>query len=324
MTTKPLTTAASEIVPREMVLNHASVHAPSASRQRVLGWLQDVATGIAKLQLGQVVGNEWRMCKPLHEMPCLPNFTLSDAIFELRRHHRDEFVLLARLSAKAPLLAAVDADAENRYWGCEGLSLTPKEGDPLLLCAVMDSVAVGLPSDNVWDKDSVTVEFKKLLPDGSLDEASECIDNLTRSAHAMPIFQRHQERLIQGTDPRTLWAQREQVFPALSFGPDVEANLLRQAKHLPTIVNKLIALDRAAAAWKEGPAPEWSIHVRDESKSVRENPKLAAHRRFPSQDGTIQLFTWHADFGYGRIHLRFDSSARRVEVGYVGPHLPLD
>ena len=309
---------------REMVLNQGSVYAPGASRECVSNWLRDVAAGIADLQLRQVVGKEWRMCKPLHETICQPGFSLMDAIFGLRRSHRDVFNLLAGLSTKMPLLADVGADTKSRYWGCEGLSLTSDQGDPILLCAIMDSVAVGLPSGDVWDKDRVTVEFEELLPDESWGKASEEIDNLTRSAHAGPIFQRHQERLIQETAPSALWAKRAQILPALSFGPDVEGNLQREARNLHTIIRKLIALDRAAEAWEDGPVPDWPSLVTDESRHVHSNPRLLEHRRFCSQDGTTQTFTWHARFGSGgRIHLRFDSGTRRVEIGYIGPHLPL-
>ena len=39
--------------------------------------------------------------------------------------------------------------------------------------------------------------------------------------------------------------------------------------------------------------------------------------------GTRETFEWHARFGDGRIHLRFDPQSREVEIGYIGPHLPL-
>jgi hypothetical protein len=43
-----------------------------------------------------------------------------------------------------------------------------------------------------------------------------------------------------------------------------------------------------------------------------------------SSQGTQKLFEWHARFGSsGRIHLRFDPSSYEVEIGYIGPHLPL-
>ena len=54
------------------------------------------------------------------------------------------------------------------------------------------------------------------------------------------------------------------------------------------------------------------------------DPKLSATRMFRSHDGTLRLFEWHAKFGGMRIHLVFDADSRTVEIGYIGPHLPLD
>lgn len=309
---------------REMVLNDSSVRAPNVSRQCVCDWLQDLAAGIAELQKRHVVGNECRLRKPVHETVCQPGFTLWDALERLRRNHREESNFLAGLLTKTPLLQGIAAKTENRYWGCEGLSLPHGQGDPLLLCAIAGSVAVGLPSREVWDKSQIAVEFQELLPDESWLYCVEEIDNLTRSLHANPIFQRHQERLAEVTDAASLWAKRGQIFSALVFGPGVEDNLRKETNNLPTITRKLIALDRVVAAWNEGPAPDWPSLVTDESNKVRGSPKLLEQRRFRSQNGTIQLFTWHARFGnHGRIHLRFDGSTREVEIGYIGPHLDL-
>ena len=310
---------------REMVLNQASVHAPSASRECIFDWLRDLATGIAELQQAQVVGSQCRMCKPLHDTVCQQGFSLWEALLGLRRLHREESNFLAGLLNKTPLLEGIDAETESRYWGCEGLPLTPVEGDPLLLCAIMDLVAVGLPSAPVWDKDRVTVQFKELLPDESWGDAVEEIDNLTRGVHANLILRRHQQRwLSQATDAVSLWEMRDRIFPALAFGLGVEDDLKKEAQNLGTIIRKLIALDNAASAWEDGAAPNWPIRVTDESESVHQNRRLLAHRRFRSQNGTTQVFTWHARFGSGgRIHLRFDSTTRRVEIGYIGRHLPL-
>ena len=310
------------MTPREMVLNHASVYAQSVSRGCVSNWLRDIVKGVTALQGRQVVGSGWRMSKLPPEIVCQPGYTLWDAFLELRNSgHRDDYAFLAGLSARTPLLGGVPSDVRSRYLGCEGLSLTPEEGDPLLLCAIWDSVAVGLPSESAWDKDRVTVEFRELLPDESWADGTEQIDNLTRLAHADPIFRRHQERSARSMDFQSLWASRKKVFPDLMFGPGVEGNLEKEANKLPAIVGKLIDLDRAAADWQAGPAPKWRSHVTDESQSVRQNPKLSKERRFRSQDGTTRLFNWHARVGGDvRIHFRIDGVKGEVEIGYIGSH----
>ena len=227
---------------------------------------------------------------------------------------------------KAPLLHDVEEHIVDRFLACEEQTLPSHGGEPLVLCAISDWIAVGFPSAPMWDRDRITVRFNELLPDATNEEASEEIDQLTRSAHAGAICERHRERLLAGSDPVTLWENREAVFPHLVLGPDVEGNLKNQAGLFSTIVGKLKDLDRSSGEWRDvgGPAPPWKMKVTPESTEDMKNRSFREARRFRSCRGTLEMFEWHARFGGGgRIHLRFDPDSREVEVGYIGPHLPL-
>ena len=310
---------------REMVLNHASVHVPEESRGAVVEWLADLSIGMTRLVADGVAFAQLRTSKELYETPCLSDYSLYDAIQGVRAAgYRDEYLSLARLAYKVPLLRDTPEGVRGRFLGAEGASVAPEDGDPLVLCAVADWIAVGLPSASRWDRDHLTVEFNELLPDETLSPASETIDNLTRSQHAANITERHRERLRRGSDPASLWRDRHLCFPDLAFGPGVEADLQRYAAYFGTVVGKLIDIHDAAMEWKEqgGPAPLWRASVTDESQSTKENPTQLNVRRFPSHHGTTELFTWHARFGSAeRIHLRLDAETREVEIGYIGPHL---
>lgn len=311
---------------REMVLNDASVHAPDVGRGAVVGWLADLSLGMARLIADGVTPAQLRASRELYQTPCLPDWSLYDAIQGVRAAgHRDEYLSLARLVNKAPLLRDAPEDVRGRFLGAEGASATGEEGEPLVLCAVADWIAVGLPSDTSWDRDCLTVEFNELLDDETFSSASEVIDNLTRSRHATTIAERHRERLRHGSDPASLWRDRHLCFPNLAFGPGVETDLQRYAAYFSTVVRRLIDIHDAAADWKAhgGPAPRWTTHVTDESRSTKRSRTYLNARRFPSHRGTTELFTWHARFGgAGRIHLRFNAETREVEVGYIGPKLP--
>ena len=310
---------------REMVLNHASVNAPEQDRATVVEWLVDLSVGMQELVAGSVASAQLRTSKDLHETRCLPDYSLRDALHGvLRAGYRDEYRSLLRLITKPPLLRDTAADVRDRFLGAEGVSVAGEDGAPLVLCAIADWVAVGLPSAPCWDRDRLTVEFNELLPDESLAPALESIDSLTRSCHAGPIAERHREKLAYGSDPASLWRDRRLCFPDLAFGPGVEADLQRYATYFSTVVGRLMDIHEAAARWKEqgGPAPPWRTKVTDESRGLA--PTQLNARRFRSYRGATELFTWHARFGKGgRIHLRFDADTREVEVGYIGPHLPM-
>ena len=264
-----------------------------------------------------------------HEIGCPGDRSLNEAYRELRqRGERDASAFLMSLSSKAPLLSEVEQAVESRFRGCEEATLPPDDGAPLLLCALTNAVAVSMPSEPAWDHDRLTVTFIELLPDDRFADAAEPIDNLARCVHSGPIIDRHRKHLrLACSNTAEMWSRRADLFPHLTFGPDVEDHLARlNPGLLPTLVNRLADLNRSASAWSAdgGDAPKWTTRVTPESRSVMDHPKLREARRFRSSSGTTVLFEWHARFGSGgRIHLRFEPHQREIEIGFVGDHLPL-
>ena len=315
---------------REMILNHASL--ADAGQYEALAWLADMASGMAGLVRDGVARKSLRTCRSVHEIRLSDQRSLFCAYRELRRRgNREESAFLMSLTEKTPLLSGVEPEVADRFLACEATACEAKtlpspDGDPLVLCAVTNGVAVGFPSEPVWDRDRVSVIFHEMLRNGEIESAAEDVDNLARPAHAGSIAHRHRERLrLKCGSPADLWTRREQLFPHLTFGPDVEEQLVR-VNVLSTVVNRLADLDASAAAWEGagGAAPPWTCKVTPESESVKNDDKLSEARRFRSGRGGRALFMWHARFGSsGRIHLRFDAQERTVEIGYVGGHLPL-
>ena len=314
-----------------MVLNHASVVAAAAAaaadRETVVNWLRDMSVGMAQMVHDKVAQSSVRMYHSFHDTWCLPGYSLADCCQTLRlTGARDEYVFLMRLATKIPLLQDAQEDVAERFRACEGHTLPADDGAPLVLCAIANWIAVGFPSKLMWDRDRINVRFVELLPDETIVEATEKVDNLTRSVHARLIVDRHRSRVRTVDNHRELWDNRGTAFPHLAFGPGVEQDLERAAHLLDTIIGKLADLDQSVEEWRigGGPAPAWRTRVTSESNATRRDRKSMNARRFPSISGTTELFEWHARYGgTGRIHLRFEAHTREVEVGYIGPHLPL-
>lgn len=310
---------------RELVLNHASLS--GFTRHQAQRNLRDVAAGMAHLVDKGVTASTFRTTKPIQEIQCAAQLSLFDVLLSLRSAGAiEEFRFIMSLATKTPILTEVDGQVENRFLACEEIALPPEDGIPLLLCALTDWVAVGFPK-TPWDDDIVTVEFDELLPNGTTNSVIENIDNLSKGEHAIRISARHTTKNQARVELNTLWERREAAFPNLSLGPDVEAQIANlHPAHGRTIINRLAELNAAAEAWREagGDVPAWRSKVTSESASVRDNARLREARRFRSCSGARELFIWHARFGSsGRIHLRFDRETYRVEIGYIGQHLPL-
>ena len=210
---------------REMVLNHASITAPD--RYTAVDWLKDMAVGVAELNSSRIVQMVLRTSKPVQEVICLSDWSLYQAYLELMRMGaREESALLMRLSTKTPLLTDVCQDFEDRFLRCQENTLPPEDGTPLLFCAITNGIAIGFPSTSDWDHDVLTVRFDELLPDESIGEISETIDNLTRSTHAKQICERHRASVrYQFTSSTSLWDARHEAFQSLKFDPDVKRQL---------------------------------------------------------------------------------------------------
>ena len=228
---------------REMVLNHASLRA--YDRLTAVEWLKGMAAGMAELLKEGVAQAALRMSRSIYETPCMLGWPLSEAYQALRQKgSREEYLFLMRLSTKVPLLSEVDQGIKGRFLACESKALPPEDGEPLVLCAITNGIAVGFPSDD-WNRDQLTVRFNKMLgDDGSIVEVSETIDNLALHAHARSICQRHRAALLQCKNGAELWEKREKAFPHLKFGLEVERHLERlDMAVLQTVSNRLGSLD---------------------------------------------------------------------------------
>lgn len=319
---------------REMVLNHASLRV--FNRHTAGDWLKGMTAGMLELVNDGVAQETLIVSQSIYETNSLTNRSLwndlDEALQELRRdgaQDEHDFIMDLLFNKGRPL-----SDV-GRLRDCEATTLPPEEGKPLVLCAITDGIAVGFPSDG-WVRDQLAISFNETLidDDGNIVEKSKTktIDNLTLHAHARKICERHHRRQRDARrrcrNGAELWEVRHIAFPNLVFGPDVEGHIAELGgTDLRMLKEKLEMLDALTAAWRANRAPAppgWTVaEVRNESETVRRmNPEFREERRFSSQDDTRQLFFWHIDFRKGkRIHFRFDSSKREVEIGGIVGHL---
>ena len=307
---------------REMVLNHASVEAFDSNSREAAECLRDIASGMGQLVNCRAVGKVLRVASSSHAILCQPGYTLHAVWLSLRRPHPDAYIFFGGLLDKSKFLDPKELTAYQER------SLPAGKGQPLIFAAIEGGVLIGFPSESRWDCDWRDVEFDELLPDGTLDSRAEEVDQLTRHAHAEPICVRHRSRIVEGigNDPSRLWESRQNIFPYLQFGLDVEQHLKSEANHLVQIIQKLESLNRLGKEWMKagGSMPPWKTGVSPESDGVMSDQKLRNQRYFRTRSGSHELFEWHARFSRGgRIHLRFDAGSRTIEIGYIGPHLPL-
>lgn len=317
---------------REFVLNDASLRADHVNV--ACSWLVEIARGMGSLVDAKLVGPSLRSRQSIHEIECAPGTSLFDAYRGMIRTNRHtEALFLMQLDNLAPVQSGLDEFLKDRFLrceaiGCDDLPLPPELGEPLVLCAISGSIAVSFPTASIWDRDELEVAFKELLDNDSIVNVMETVNAVARSSHAKTVATRLMDiERAQISTYAEMWDARNRVFPNLTFGPEVHGQLRDlNAGWLTTLKEKLAKLDNDARNWKSqgGRMPRWSTKVTDESDRVKNSDRLSSFRMFKSVSGQKRCFYWHARFGSSqRIHLRFDPDGYRIEIGYIGNHLPL-
>ena len=320
---------------RDLVLNHTSLTPPDT--RSAIEWISDLIEGISGLREFDVVSGKLIRTSPdspvnLWYFQCADGSRVDNVFKLLRSNRRREVSRRLQLLVNKSLIEDLDPDIVEKFEscdaeGCGSISLTPEEGAPLLLCALSNGIAVSFPSQELWKRDVLNVRYIEdvLLEDGNFAEYSELVDNLSQSANTRAILDRHRESILDCSGPRDLWLRRRELFPHLTFGPDVEQQLNSiDNKALGTVINRLISLDKTVAEWHESGAasPKWRSLVTRESDSVMNESRWVHARTFRTNAGGTAVFEQHARYGSGRIHLRLSQSTRSLEIGYIGPKLP--
>jgi hypothetical protein len=314
---------------RELIFNDASTAVLFPSLHEAQAVLTCLARGMAILIQAGYVHSVLRARHHFYEIGIANDGSLLDGLLQLQRGRtgREESRLWLSLAYKAPLLAELPADVVDRFQSCEPAVPRSDSGAALVLCAHLGAVAVSLRTEPGWDVDELIVAFTELLSDSTIVEVTENVDNLARRTHAQIILARHRARALNQLTHTTFWASRHLIFPNWRFGLDVEEQITVVGSNaFGAIARRLAELNAAAGQWiaTGGPAPNWPCKVTPESETTMKNDQLRKARVFRDANGTARLYEWHARFGAGgRVHLRFDAAARTVEIGYIGPHLPL-
>jgi len=314
---------------REMILNEASFSCDVQSIANVAPLLTDLARGLAALINERVAEPALRMTRFLYDIPCARDGSLYDAITILQREGRyvEESRLLRRLAQKVPLIGGLPQDVVDLARLRQSLRVDGEGGDALMICIACTGIAVSSPSDEAWDNFTLSVDFLELIGE-EFREGSEVIDNVARAEHARPIIENHNKVVRASINPRSFWDAKEGMFLGLRFLPGVRRQIEEvDEATLRVVMSRLVSIDAAALKWRQNRAqslPEWQCKVTPESESTMKNADCVRARTFVTTSGRSEVFELHARFGSGgRIHLWLDDADRAVEVGYIGPHLPL-
>ena len=124
-----------------------------------------------------------------------------------------------------------------------------------------------------------------------------------------------------------LWIKKEEYFPNILFGVDVEIQLKRigLSKKFDQIFLCFKKLDAYAKTWNEGGfslndlKSQTLMDVSGESETTMN--KFSVERKFRLSNGIKEQFEFHAKFLDMRIYFLPNEKTHNITVGYVGKHL---
>jgi hypothetical protein len=306
---------------RETVLNSACISGSIPSIDEAAVLVSDVESGIAALIFAGYALSQMRLHVSVSEIGLAVGTTLYDTLIHLVKTTSDKGRLVLSMATKFP----VEEDLEDDAFAALVEWRLPQHPDclPLLLCACSGRLAVSLTNDPTWQIDPLPLELVKDPTQPGIVEIVN-VDNIYSQAGTKALIERLKGNEFNAITPSDLWGKRNVYFPHLDFAPRVHKDLTNLGDYFTSAADRLMKIEKATALWAVtgGPSPTYLSKVTGESAATMN--KYGSYRVFTSCDGHEAVFEKHARLPDGmRLHLRELPSSLRVEIGYIGPHLPI-
>jgi len=192
--------------------------------------------------------------------------------------------------------------------------LASEASSDTILCTVTGAILVGFPRQNKWQFDHLAF---------SSGEQEYTIDHASSADHSRSVLNRRIVGIQQQITQRNFWELKNRAFPFLDFGRDVEAQIHSfDGGLLNLLFFRLTDLNHRCAEWQAtGIFPVGLPAIVPESGATMATYGNA--RSFRDSAGNRCSFEEHIRVDrLFRVHLKKDENSRRIEIGYIGRHLP--
>jgi len=305
---------------REFVLNDACL-GKAISLELAATLATDVENGIVSLISEGHGLHVMRLAASTGEVQVAAGVTLADVLTHLLTKTGNSGRLFARMATKYPV---EDDLNEGEFAALVNWAIPAYPGSlSLILCAHSRRISVTISNDQNWMIDPLPLDVVK-DPAAPRVTTKIDVDNVYSATSAAELSKRLRKAFVSAAAPADIWRNRARLFPNLDFAPRVERDLrsLESAHYAASIV-RFEELNTASGAWV-APAisPTYLSKVTGESKATMR--KYGSQRVFRSLNGSDEVFEIHARLPDGlRLHLREVMPDRRIEIGYIGPHLSI-
>ena len=194
---------------------------------------------------------------------------------------------------------------------------------------IFGTLSISLSTHQAWNKTSLSINHYTLTIEGNESNSSvdvphfSTIENL--NFHEQWI-EKEQKKSLENS--QEMWNKREEHFPFILFGSDVESqiNRLGLSKKFYRVFDCLKKLNAYSTTWVEGGFNlnhlklSSLLDISGESDCTMK--KYFVTRKFRLSNGQKAQFELHIKIPDLRIYFLPNDSTHEITVGYIGKHLP--
>ncbi|MNM92375.1 hypothetical protein D3C81_1047070 [compost metagenome] len=201
----------------------------------------------------------------------------------------------------------VDAEAPETF------EIAQEAGEEARVCAIAKFFLTSLPTAERYN--TPVVRFIS-------NQQRFSFEHISTPDNAEKVSSRLRDQAIIDLTSKRFIDEKHELFPDLHFGRDID-NLIERFPpvYLRLLFTRLVELNSASKAWTlSNILPQDTIHIQSESEGTMNRYGNQRLRR--GFDGESRIFEEHIRVTSGtRIHLYRHQNIRKIEIGYIGPHL---
>ena len=310
--------------------NELSARVPAPAAHQGHKRMDDMVSAVATMMTGRSATFVTVEEPNLWSAELAPGYTVSEWLLAA---DPDRKLLMLAIASRNGFPVEADEALRNRFHlsefvvsqGSEGESVDRVEARGLGAAYLFEGIGVSLRSEDRWGR--IRVQLQHTWLDEDCEEKTDDIEalNLSESSQVERLLGHQLERSRRGLrgEPLTLAGRKQECFPHLVFGRDVDSHLgALPQRILRVVVGKLVTLDAASRAWRLDPAMTFPDLPKCHAETEATMQQFGDQRRFRDPEGELASYRLHAMVGSAyRIHLRVTHGPRRIEIGYIGRHL---
>jgi len=187
---------------------------------------------------------------------------------------------------------------------------------------LLDSLAVSLPSEDIWNFHQLYLNTQWLEENGELDTKKVQISHAAQPDHIPQLAGWISSRLATAVaDSQNLWGQKHTLFPHLTFCEAISAQICPLHRGTPLfrqIVKRIFEIEVYCVAWHGGPFQPEQLPFKATVDSEATLRQYETERTFSCQEAGAVTFSWHGRLTPAAWRIYFDPAIGpgRMRIGY--------